>query len=456
MANPTVNKKGQKNNSDVAQKNENTSQKNTKRMRWSDEGVFVGLDKENFIGVVAYNRVDLLIYTESKSVDLVDFIKRVSRHVRYIIDSAKIGSDDCQFTDIKTDYVIGKSYLFQSIYIPYSVKSDKIFNSLSRLKDVENKNLDGKASFSYRKKNVMRIIVDPMKSKSEDVFLKGFIASARIPPVYVDGEVKMEEKFHLRTGTFISDAIGYSRAEIEKINRKELSRNKINLFGENSPYQDHEISYYIPIKRRVSLVIYQADEVVQNGVLNVHREYFELGLHYKTIKQDDGKYVDDFKSGPIGVFVSAFPAETMEISDLRELTRGKDGTTLLYGSDDKYSFDMSTFEDECEILNGYLVSPLEKAEDQPEEPVKEEKEEAEVKEEKDSKKKKSSKKAKAEKDTKADVETTEESESKEEEIPADEETFNDVGSLTDVDVDDGADADENESSNEETESSVES
>jgi len=440
MANPTVNnKKGQQKTADVAQKSKEP-QKTTKRLKWGNEGIFVGLDKENFIGVVAYNRVDLLVYTDDRSVDLTDFIKRVSRHVRYIIDSAKIGSDDCQYTDVKTDFTVGKSFLFQSVYIPYSLKSEKIFNSLARLKSVENKNLDEKASFSFRKKNVMRIVVDPMKSKNKDVFLKGFIASARIPPVYVDNELKMDEKFHLRTGTFISDAIGYEKAEIEKINRKELSRNKVNLFGENSPYQDHEISYYIPIKRRVSMVIYQADSVIRNGVLNVHREYFELGLHYKSVKNEEGKYVDDFKSGAIGVFVSAYPAEKLEVDDLRSLTKGKDGVTLLYGSDDINSFDMATFEDEAEILNDYFVRPLELTAEEKEEEKVETVEEAPAEEKKDSKKKKSSKKAKAEEKTEAKEEPAEETKDTDEQ--SEPEVYNEVGSLADVDIDDGADSDE--------------
>lgn len=431
MANPTnVMEKGQhKVDIETVQ-----NKKSTKRLLWKDEGVYAGLDRQNLIGVVAYNRIDLLIYTEDKSFDLETVIKRISRHVKYIIESAKIGNDDVIYSNLRVDYGIGKSFLFQSISIPFTLKSMKIFNSLSRVKDVENKNFNGIASFSFRTKNVMRIIVDPLKGRNPDVFFKGFIASARIPPIYVDNQLKADEKFHLRVGTFVSDNIGYEKPEIEKINRKELLLNKINLFGENT-YKD-EISYFIPIKRRISLIIYECDKVIEPGVLGIHRECFEIGLHYKSIKNPDGTFKDDFKTGPIGIFVSQSPNEELEVDDIRQLTKSIEGETLLYGSDNKESYDMVTFNDEAEIINKYLVQPLmppeekeEKADikdaaapaPENEEKVKEDVVEVEAKEEKPAKKtskKSSKKKAAPTEEEKVDAEEAEV-------------TFNDVGSLVD-------------------------
>ena len=60
MANPTKSE---------AKKNNNLQPKKNlpRKFYFGREGVFVGLDKDNFIGVVAYTRVDLIIYAEEKS-----------------------------------------------------------------------------------------------------------------------------------------------------------------------------------------------------------------------------------------------------------------------------------------------------------------------------------------------------------------------------------------------------
>ncbi len=415
MAKPKVNgnKKIQQVVDDQNKNSEAT--KKTSRFTFKNEGISVKLDNERFVSVVAYSRVDLLVYLERKD-DLDDAITRISRHVKYIIDSAKIGSDDIVYGDITTDCPVGKTYLFQSIYIPYTLKTQKLFNSFKRLKGVENEKLNGVATFSFRKKNVMRITVDPMKNK-KGVFFKGFISYSRIPAVYVDNKMKIDERFFLKTGTFIADDIGYSKEEIERINRKELTRNKIHLFGPNSTYKD-EIDYFIPFTRRISIITYQSNDIVDNGVLKVDRKFFEIGLHFKTTKTPDGKFVERFKDGPVGIFISRFPAETLEISDLRNLTVDKDGKTLLYRSDEAISYDMSTFDDEAAIINEKFIELLEK-------PAKEEEKAPDTEENR------------IDVVTENEVETEESTEETETDIPANdsenEEVFNDIGSLADSD-----------------------
>ena len=446
MANPT--KEAKKNNSKPAKKNLPI------KKFFGKEGIFIGLDKDNFVGVVAYTRIDLIIYTDERSDEIGESIKKISRHVKYLIDSSKIGVDDVIYDKVNTNYNTGRTFMFQSIYVPYTHIYGKIFNGLKRLKNVENENLAGKASFSFRTKNSMRILVNPDKSKNKDVFLKGYISSVLIPPVYVKGELKTEEKFMLKSNLFVSDDIGFTIDDIVNINRKELTKNTVSIFGSNSMYKNgslyvkvnteneprqfsqyytkdkkdiyHEcpkplkefepgVNYYnsykvqtssfIPFKRRINLIVYQADSIKENGVLNFCRESFEIGLFFRSFKDEKGKYKEDFDD-PLGIFIKVRDPDKVSTGDIRDLIRDRNGNSILYGADNKVSFDMETFNDEAEILNENFINILEKEENvQPQPPKEENTVEEEISEEK-------------------------------EEKMEEEETFNDVGSLADIDLDD--------------------
>ena len=461
MANPT--KEAKKNNSQPVKKNLPI------KKFFSKEGIFIGLDKDNFVGVVAYTRVDLIIYTDNRSDDIDESIKKISHHAKYIIDSLKIGVDDVIYTQVNTKYTTGKTFMFQSIYIPFTNVYGKLFAALKRLKNVENEYLNGKASFSFRTKNLMRIIVNPDKSRNKNVFLKGYISSALIPPVYLKDELKAEEKFMLKSNMFISDDIGFTINDIFDINRKELTRNTVSIFGDNSEYKNdgllyvksntengpkpyiqyytkdkkdiyHEcpkplekfedgVDYYnsykvptstfIPFKRRINLIIYQAETIKENGIVNFYREAFEIGLFFRTFK-DDNKYKEDFND-PLGLFIKIRHPEKISTGDIRDLIKDKNGKAILYGADNKGSFDMETFNDEAEILNENFINILEK-------PAEEQQVVPEEKKEKKSKKKGKEKKK---------MESNDQNQSTSEP----EEVFNDIGSLAEDDIDIDEDGD---------------
>ncbi len=420
MANPTK---------EVTKKNNSKLQKsNVKKMFFGKEGIIIGLDKDNFIGVVAYARIDLIFYTEKRSDSIVETIKKISRHVKYIIDSAKIGDNDVIYSDVNTKYTVGKTFLFQSIHIPYTNIYGKILTSLKRLKEVENANFEGNTSFTFRRKNSMKIVVNPNKSRNEDVFLKGYILSAWIPPIHSDdGEVIADEKFWLKSHLFVTDEIGISNDEIFKINRKELTRNVVSLFGKDTVYTN-PVSAIIPFKRRINMIIYQADSAVGPGTVSFHREAFEIILFFRSFKvKETGKYKEDF-TDPLGVLIKVRKPDTVKTSDLRDLIRDHDGNSLLYGSDNKISFDMKTFNDEAEVLNDEFISVF-----QPEEKsMAEENENVKTSDSLKENKKKSKKEKKnhSKKEENSEVINTEDN--SEEEI----ETFDDVGSLADIEESD--------------------
>ena len=472
MANPTKSE---------AKKNNNLQPKKNlpRKFYFGREGVFVGLDKDNFIGVVAYTRVDLIIYAEEKSNAIEELIKKISRHVKYLIDSCRIGSDDIIYDKLNTKYMTGKTYMFQSIYIPYTNVYGKFFSALKRLKSVENEKLgEVKASFSFRTKNSMRIIVKPNNSRNEDVFLKGYISSSLIPPAFQHGEFKTEEKFILKSGMFVNDGIGFTFHDIFNINRKELTKNTVSLFGkdteyknnlvyvkvdntefepnqyvqyftkdENGTYKECEkplskfepgveyystykapLSTFIPFKRRVNMVIYQADSVKSNGVVNFYRESFEIGLMYRTFKSPEGKIKEDF-GDPLGIFIKVKNPDTLATGDIADLIRDRSGRPILYGADNNVTFDMETFKDEASVLNENFIATIEKLEDP---------------EPKPEQSKKNKKKSKSKKEKKETSEKEEKMENNEEV-----ETFNNIGSLADIDENDESDDLENNVEDEE-------